>query len=56
MASIYKRRKGKNEPYSIQYIDHHGKRKTVKGFTDKGLTEQLAGKLETRSPAADNRA
>ncbi len=49
MASIFKRRKGKNEPYSIQYLDHRGKRKTAKGFTDKGLTEQLAGKLETES-------
>jgi len=49
MASIFKRRKGKNEPYSIQYTDHLGKRKTVKGFTDKGLTEQLAGKLETEA-------
>ena len=46
MASIYKRRKGKHEPYSIQYLDHRGKRKTVKGFTDKGLTEELACKLE----------
>ncbi len=49
MASIYKRRKGKNEPYSIQYLDHRGKRKTAKGFTDKGLTEQLAGKLEAEA-------
>jgi hypothetical protein len=49
MASIFKRRKGKNEPYSIQYADHRGKRKTVQGFTDKGLTEQLAGKLETEA-------
>jgi integrase len=46
MASIYKRRKGKHEPYSIQYLDHHGNRKTAKGFTDKGLTEELASKLE----------
>src|SRR5580658_96287 len=49
MASIYKRRKGKNEPYTIQYVDHLGKRRTVLGFTDKGLTEQLAGKLETEA-------
>jgi integrase len=49
MASIYKRRKGKAEPYSIQYLDHTGKRRTAKGFTDKGLTEQLAGKLETEA-------
>ena len=49
MASIFKRRKGKNEPYTIQYVDHLGKRKTSLGFTDKGLTEQLAGKLETEA-------
>ena len=46
MASIFKRKKGRNEPYTIQYDDQHGKRKTVQGFTDKGLTEELAGKLE----------
>ena len=42
-------RRKKNEPYWIQYTDHLGKRKTAKGFTDKGLTEQLAGKLETEA-------
>jgi site-specific recombinase XerD len=47
MASIFKRSKKKNEPYWIQYKDHLGKRKTAKGFTDKGLTEELAAKLET---------
>lgn len=46
MASVFKRSKKKNTPYSIQYFDHEGKRRTVKGFTDKGLTEQLAAKLE----------
>ena len=47
MASIFKRNKRKKgEPYSVQYTDHLGRRKTVKGFTDKGLTEQLARKLE----------
>jgi integrase len=46
MASIYKRTKKKNEPYTIQYFDHRGKRRTKIGFTDKGLTEELAGKLE----------
>ena len=49
MASIFKRSKRKNEPYWVQYTDHLGKRKTAKGFTDKGLTEQLAGKLETEA-------
>jgi hypothetical protein len=47
MASIFKRRKGKHEPYTFQYTDHAGKRRTSVGYTDKGLTEQLAAKLET---------
>ena len=46
MPSIFKRSKKKGEPYTIQYFDHLGKRKTVQGFTDKGLTEELAKKLE----------
>jgi integrase len=47
MATIYKRdKRKKNEPYSIQYVDHAGKRRTTQGFTDKGLSEQLAAKLE----------
>jgi site-specific recombinase XerC len=47
VASIFKRGKArKNAPYWVQYKDHEGKRKTVKGFTDKGLTEELAAKLE----------
>ncbi len=49
MASIFKRGKRRNEPYLIQYVDHLGKRRTVKGFTDKGLTEQLAAKLESEA-------
>jgi integrase len=46
MATVYKRTKKKNEPWTIQWVDHEGKRRTAKGFTDKGLTEQLAAKLE----------
>jgi integrase len=47
MAAIFKRnKKDRNEPYTIQYQDHLGKRCTVKGFTDKELTEQLAARLE----------
>ena len=47
MASIYKRNKRKKgEPYCIQYTDHTGKRHEKKGFTDRGLTEQLAWRLE----------
>jgi site-specific recombinase XerD len=49
MASIFKRSKGRNEPYTIQYFDHLGKRRTKKGFTDKGLTEELAAKLESEA-------
>ena len=49
MASIYKRNGRKNEPYTIQYTDHLGNRLTEKGFTDKGLTEQFAAKLESNA-------
>ncbi len=50
MASIFKRQpKRKNEIYLIQYLDHRGKRRTAKGFTDKGLTEELAAKLESEA-------
>lgn len=49
MASIFKRTNRKNEPYLIQYNDHEGKRRTEKGYTDKGLTEQLAAKLENEA-------
>src|ERR1700726_3530635 len=50
MATIYKRNKRKkNEPYSIQYIDHAGKRRTTQGYTERGLSEQLAGKLEAEA-------
>ena len=50
MASIFKktRDKGKkNRPWWIEYVDAEGERAYAKGFTDKGLTEQLASKLET---------
>jgi hypothetical protein len=49
MASIFKRKrdaKKKHSPYWIGYLDHTGRRKMVKGFTDKKLTEQLAARLE----------
>jgi len=52
MASIFKRNKRKNEPYLIQYLDHLGKRRTVQGFTDKGLTEELSAKLESENAAS----
>ena len=49
MASVFKRGNGRHVPYTIQYIDHLGQRRTAKGFTDKGLTEQLAGRLESEA-------
>ncbi len=52
MASIRKQSKDKGRkgaPYYIQYIDHDGRRRTAKGFTDKGLTEQLAARLESEA-------
>jgi len=52
MASVYKLgrdKKKKNAPSYIGYKDHKGKRRTCKGFTDKGATQQLAVKLETEA-------
>jgi site-specific recombinase XerD len=49
MASIYKRIrlvKGKRAAWLIDYTEENGKRRTLKGFTDKGQTERLAAKLE----------
>lgn len=46
MASIFKRDKKKNSVWWLQYLDQDGKRRTVKGFTDKSITEQLAARLE----------
>jgi integrase len=47
VANFYKRGKGKQAVYWLQYKDHTGRRRTVKGFSDKGLSKQLAGKLES---------
>lgn len=49
MASVFKRSTKKGTPYTIQYVDEDGQRKTVKGFTDKALSEQLAAKLEAEA-------
>ena len=49
MASIFKRtrdKRRKGAPYYIMYKDHTGRRRMVKGYTDKALTFQLAAKLE----------
>ena len=55
MASIFKKRsKKKNQPWWIQYTDHLGNRKTVKGFTDKRRTQELAAKRETEARLRKN--
>ena len=49
MASVFKKSRDKdkkNMPWWVEYVDHNGVRAYAKGFTDKGLTEQLAAKLE----------
>lgn len=49
MASIYKRKQDQNKkraPWYVGYTDENGKRRTAKGFADRGETERLAGKLE----------
>jgi integrase len=49
MASVFKKTRDKGKRGAVWYIsytDQDRKRKVVKGFKDKGLTEQLAAKLE----------
>lgn len=49
MASIFKLGKDKRKkgaPYHIEYVDHDGKTRRRKGFSDKGLTMQLAARIE----------
>jgi hypothetical protein len=46
MATIFKRSKKKGATYFFQWFDHEGKRRTAKGFTDRGLTEQAAAKKQ----------
>lgn len=49
MATVYKRRQDawkSRAPWYIGYTDRYGRRKTCKGFTDKGETQKLAAKLE----------
>ena len=49
MASIYKRTQDKDIPracWYFNYLDHTGKRKTRRGFTDKKKTGQLAATVE----------
>jgi hypothetical protein len=50
MASIFKRgrdRGNKRACWYVSYTDESGKRRTLKGFRDKNLTEQLASKMDT---------
>ena len=52
MASVFKlgRDKGKRGAHwYFEYQDHLGKKRMKKGFTDKGLTKQLAAKMEMES-------
>lgn len=49
MASVYKRSQDKGNRRScwyIGYLDHLGKRRTVKGYSDKSATEKRAADLE----------
>ena len=49
MASVFKRGRDKGKRRSYWYFsfdDYNGKRRTLKGFTDKGATEDLAAKME----------
>lgn len=49
MAFIYKRTEDgpkKKAHWYVAYQDENGKRRTRKGFTDKGLTEQMAARIE----------
>ncbi|MBX3412778.1 MAG: site-specific integrase [Pirellulales bacterium] len=50
MATIFKRardKKNRQAVYWIQYFDEQGKRRQVKGFTDRALSAELAAKLES---------
>ena len=52
MASIYKKGPDKKRPGSawyIAYTDEHGRRKNLKGYTDKQATVALSPKLETEA-------
>ena len=50
MASVFKRGRDKGKrgaAWHFEYIDEKGKPRMRKGFTDKGLTQQLANKTES---------
>ncbi|MCA9078504.1 MAG: tyrosine-type recombinase/integrase [Planctomycetaceae bacterium] len=49
MASIFKLgrdKENRRSPYYVEYVDHTGRTRRKKGYTDKSLTMQLATKLE----------
>jgi len=48
MATVYKRyrKQNKSGTWYIQYFDEHGRRRTVRGCSDKEATLQIARKLE----------
>jgi len=49
VATVFKlgrEKKNRRAVYRIQYFDEHGKRRQVKGFTDRSLSQELAAKLE----------
>jgi len=51
-VSIFKRKadqKARHKPYLISYIDHDGRRRTVKGSTDKDATIRIAWDLHTQA-------
>ena len=46
MASVFKKDKRKGAPWYVDYTDEHGARRRVKGCPDRGVTDQIARKLE----------
>ena len=52
MASVFKRGRDKGKrgaAWHFEFIDEKGKPRMRKGFTDKGLTQQLANKVEAEA-------
>jgi site-specific recombinase XerD len=50
MASLFKRKIKDGTPSKVWYVaytDHEGRRRMVKGFTEKDLTQRLAAKIES---------
>lgn len=49
MSTIYRRggKANRKGTYYVQYFDENGRRRTIRGCSDKSATETLAYKLET---------